>query len=101
MDELAALRDEASSAVQEADAWRGKGVALGAQLDASDRALDATKARCKVLERQVQQRDDGMGAVKRQLAAMHDSRCAALSSQASATCTLRHADTPLVACAPL
>jgi chromosome segregation ATPase len=75
VEELEVLRQHAAAAMKDADEWRGKSVAMSTQLEASDRALDGIRARCKVLERQVQQRDEEMGTVKQQLAELDDCRC--------------------------
>jgi regulator of replication initiation timing len=76
VDELGSLRRELSMAANESEEWRAKGVALATQLDASGRAAEAAKARAKVLENQVQQRDDDVMNLKKQLSALMDSRCA-------------------------
>jgi chromosome segregation ATPase len=76
VEELEQLRMHAAAALKQADEWRGKGVALSAQLEASDRALSGVRARCKVLEGRLQQRDDEMAVLKRQLVELDDCRCA-------------------------
>jgi chromosome segregation ATPase len=75
VDELDNLQLEYNMMATEAEEWRAKGVALSVQLEASVRAVDASKARAKVLTSQVQQRQDEMANLKHQLTTLNDHRC--------------------------
>ena len=73
--ELDGVRGELSARSKEADDWRTKGVALSVQLEASERALEASQGRGKVLENQLGHKESEIANLQRQLAVLHDCRC--------------------------